>query len=247
MAKLLIVDESTIVCAVFKELLEKCDCFDYEIVQSYADAKNLLKQKRYEYAVVSRTLPDAKNGEIIALFNKYNIAPIVYTSELNEELIESFESANIVEYILRHRFDNVEQVLKRLKQLQENKNIKIIIVHDSAIYRHYLKNSLAMHNFKVLAVSSAHKVIHKLELHSDTSLVIVDTHLKESNGMDAIELVKYIRKLERENLKVLALTYESHSYETSCFLNEGADDYLLDDASKDEFYVRVYQNLKTSC
>lgn len=244
MAKLIIVDESTIVCAIFKELLEECECFDYKIVQNYEEAKKLLQRSRYEYAVVSRDLPDAKNGEVIALLNKHNIAPIVYTTKLDEDFIETFESAQIVEYILRHKFDNIKTVIERLKQLQENKKIKILILHDSSIYRSFLKNSLILHNFNVLTVENAHDAIHKIELHSDIELIILDNDLTQTLGMDALEFIRYVRKLNKPNLRILTISSETNSYKTSCFLNEGADDYMMSDHSKDELYVRIYQNIR---
>ena len=99
MIKLLIVEERVILRGVFNSLLCKDNVFDFDIVETYQEAKELLNNKKYEYAVVSRTLKDAKDGEIIALLNRYDIAPIVYIDELDEEFIDSFESAHIVDYV----------------------------------------------------------------------------------------------------------------------------------------------------
>jgi putative two-component system response regulator len=244
MAKLLIVDENSIVCSIFDKLLKKSNDFNYDIVSTYEDAKKLLIRYRYEYAVVSRTLPDAKNGEVIALLNKHNVAPIVFTVELDEEFVESFESAQIVEYILRHRFDNVEYVVQRLEQLHSNKDIKILIVHESPIYRRYLKSNLALHNFKVMDVATPQEALAKLELHVDIQLMIVDSELPTHYSMNALGLVEHIRKLGQNRLSIITIVSETNSYETSRFLNEGADDYLMRQPSRDELYVRIYQNIK---
>ena len=75
MSKLLIVEDSIIVQAIFKDLLDSIDNFEYDLVSSYEEAKKLLSKRRYEYGVVERVLPDAPNGEIIALFNKHYLAP----------------------------------------------------------------------------------------------------------------------------------------------------------------------------
>lgn len=247
MSKLLIVEESTILCGIFKRLLEQNAGFDYDIVQSYKEAEKHLNMNRYEYSVVSRTLPDAKNGEIIALVNKYNVAPIVYTAFIDEEFMESFESANIVEYILRHRYDNVKYVISRLNMLKENKQKTILIAHNSEIHRRYLSQNLSLHNFKVILVNSAYEAIQKLEIHKDICLMIVNKELTQVNGLeevDGLELVRRVRKMNLDNFKIISLASESNSYETSFFLNEGADDYLISQYSRDEFYTRLYQNLK---
>lgn len=247
MSKLLIVEESTILCGIFKRLLEQDGGFDFNIVQNYKDAKEYLSKYRYEFSVVSRTLPDANHGEIIALLNKHNVSPIVYTTEIDESFIESFESASIVEYILRHRYDNVKYVISRLNTLKDNKHKTVIIAHKSEIYRRYLKQNLSLHNFKVIMVDNAYEALQKLKLHEDIVLLIVNKDLEQVHGLDdvdGIELVRRIRELRRENLSIIALADEVNSYDTSFFLNEGADDYLIDQCSRDEFYVRIYQNLK---
>jgi len=54
----------------------------FDIVQNYADTEKLLRTKRYEFAVVDLHLPDAADGQIVTLVNKYNIAPIEHTSKI---------------------------------------------------------------------------------------------------------------------------------------------------------------------
>jgi len=177
MAKLLIVEESMILCGIFKRLIDEDATFSYDIVRTYEEAQECLSRYRYEYSVVSRTLSDAKNGEIIALLNKHNVAPIVYTDLIDENFMESFESANVVEYILRHRYNNVKYVVSRLKELQENKKRTILIVHKSEIYRRYLKQNLLLHKFKVVMVESAYEAIQQLDVHSNICLMIVNNDL----------------------------------------------------------------------
>ena len=247
MSKLLIVEESTILCGIFKKLLDHDGGFNYDVVQTYKEAQEFLSKYRYEFSVVSRNLTDASHGEIIALLNKHNVSPIVYTTSIDEDFMESFESANIVEYILRHRYDNVKYVIKRLNQLKENKKRTVLIVHKSELDRRYLKQNLSLHHFKVIIVDSAYEALQKLEVHKDICLVLVNNELAQVAGLEEVnglELVRRIRKMKRENLGIIALAQESNSYETSFFLNEGADDYLISQFSRDEFYVRIYQNLK---
>jgi len=247
MSKLLIVEEDKTLCNIFKELLSVDKSFNFDIANSYKEAQEYLNRFRYEFSVVSRTLSDAKDGKIIALLNKYNVAPIVFTQDIDEDFVEGFEGANIVEYILRHRYNNVKYVVSRLKQLQQNKQTKILLVHESDIYRRYLKQNLALHNFKVLDVSSANEAIQKLELHPDIALTFVSDKLKQVGGVtgfDGLELVKRVSKMELNSMKIIAIVSESNSYKTSLYLTEGADDYLINQFSRDELYVRVYQNLK---
>ena len=247
MSKLLIVEESTILCGIFKRLLNQDGGFEHNIVQTYKEAQECLSKNKYEFSVVSRTLLDANNGEVIALLNKYNIAPIVYTAKIDEGFMETFESANIIEYILRHRYDNVKYVVSRLKELKANKEKTILIVHNSETYGAYLEQNLVLHNFKVTVVKSAFEAIQKLKVHPDIRLMIVNNELDQVSGMeevDGLELVRRVRKIKKDNLKIIALVSESNSYLTSFYLNEGADDYLVSQFFRNELYVRIYQNLR---
>jgi putative two-component system response regulator len=247
MSRLLVVEESTILCGIFKKLLDKEKLFTFDIVQNYKDAQEHLNKYEYEFAVVSRTLPDASHGEIIALVNKHDIPPIVYATEIDEEFMESFESARIVEYILRHRYDNVKYVVARLKQLEENKKRTVLVAHKSEIYRRYLKQNLLLHNFNVILVKSAYEAIQKFEVYSDIDILIVNNELEQVSGLEDInglELVRRVRKMHHDNLNIIAIAVETNSHLTRYFLNEGADDYLLSQHSRSEFYVRIYQNLK---
>ena len=218
MIKLLIIEDRVILRGIFNSLLLKDSIFDFDIVESYEEAKKLLSSKKYEYAVASRTLPDAKNGEIIALLNKYTIAPIVYIDEVNEEFIDSFESAHIVDYVLKHRHDNVRYAIEKLKQLQENKKHTVLIVHNSSIYQRFLKHNLELHNFKVVMVDSAFEALQKLEVYHEIRLVIVGNDLVNIAGLetvDGVELVKRIRQMKKENVSILSIAEESNSYLTS--------------------------------
>jgi putative two-component system response regulator len=245
MSKLLIVEDSIIVQAIFKELLDEIALFEYDFASSYEEAKSFLTKRRYEYAVVERVLKDAKHGEIIPLLNKFHIAPIVFTTHIDEDFFDDFEGAQIVEYIQKVKYNNEAFVLQRLQQLQRNKQTTVIVVSDSIIYSHYLKQNLNLHSFKVFNAKNNDEAYEKIELHPETSLLIVDTNEPYVMPM---EVVAFAREREtKESLKIIILSEDSNSYETSKLLHAGADDYLIKDFSRDEFYTRVYQNINKLC
>ena len=241
MSKLLIVEDSIIVQAVFKELLDEIALFDYDFASNYAEAKLLLSKRRYEYSVVERVLKDAPHGEIIALFNKHHLAPIVFTNHIDEDFFDDFEGAQIVEYIQKVKHNNEITVVKRLQQLQRNKQITVVVVSDSIIYSHYLKQNLNLHGFKVFNAKNNEEAYEKIDLHPETSLLIVDSN---EPYVDPMKVVTYIRESKStDTLKIIVLSEESNCFFTSSLLHAGADDYLIKDFSRDEFYTRVYQNI----
>lgn len=245
MSKLLIVEDSIFVQAVFKEMLDAINNFDYDLVSSYEDAKKLLSKRRYEYGVVERVLPDAPNGEIIALFNKHYLAPLVFAKTIDEDFFDDFEGAHIVDYIQKVKYNNEENVIKKLLQLQQNKQKTVLVVSDSTVFSSYLKQNLNLHSFKVFSASNSEQAYEKLSLHPETTLLIVDSDGPYVNTKEVVSYAK--RSQSNEDLKILVLVEETNSYTTSQLLSSGADDYLVKDFSRDEFYVRVYQNINKLC
>jgi len=245
MSKLLIVEDSIIVQAIFKKLLTPLSEFDYDLASSYAEAKELLSKSRYEFCVCERSLKDAKHGEVIALLNKHNLAPIVFTSEINEDFFDDYEAAQIVEYVKKVKYNNEELVVSRLLQLKANKQTSVLVVSDSKIYSRYLKQNLNLHSFKVFNAHNNEDAYEKLDLHPEISLLIIDSN---EPYVDTLSVLKYARNsFDSKKLKIIVLSDETNSYFTSSMIHNGANDYLVKDFSRDEFYVRVYQNINKVC
>ena len=243
MAKLLIIEDSKMLCGIFEGLLSKYTEFNFTIANTYAEAKQYLKETRYEFAVADMNLPDAHNGEIIALLNKHNIAPIVFTGIFDEEFRDGFESAHIVDYILKERYDNILAVVEKLKQLELNKQKTVLVVDDSHTYINYLKQNLQLHYFKIFTACNGQEALKVLAEHPEIELMITDYHMPI---MDGLELVRKARKkYSKKDLSIITLTSETNSYTTSRFLKEGANDYITKPFSRDEFYARIYQNIQT--
>ncbi len=241
MSKLLIVEGSNIGRGLFKELLDANREFEYVLIGTYKEAKQELSKTRYEFAVVDNNLKDAPNGEIIALLNKHNIAPIVYIQELDEDTFEAFEGAQIAEYILKQQHHNAHQAMQRLLRLKANKDHTILVVNDSHIYNIYLKQSLHLHKFKVISANNNEKAREKLQLHPEIDVMIVDD---SKPYVDALELIKETRThTSTQEMKILVLAEDANSYETAQYLLVGADDYIVKQFSRSEFYTRIYKNI----
>lgn len=243
MGKLLIVEDSQMLCRVFEDLLKKYTNFTFDIATTYQEAETFLHNTRYEFAVAAMHLPDAHSGEIISLLNKHNIAPIVFTGIFDEDFRDGFESANIVDYVLKERYENIIYVIEKLRQLESNKNKLILVVDDSSLYANYVKQNLVIHRFKVLTASNGIEALKKLEMHPEIELIITDFHMPL---MDGLELVRQVRKKRtKKDLSIVVLTSETNSYTTSRFLKDGANDYITKPFSRDEFYARIYHNIET--
>ncbi len=241
MTRVLIVEDSQMLCRILKDMMEKYTPFAFDFAHTYKEAVDLLKQHTYDFAVTDLHLPDANDGQVVALVNRYNIAPIIFTADIDEELRDAFESSNIIDYVLKERFDNIVYVVEKLLQLQANRRKKVLIVEDSLTYRYYLRNNLEMHQFHIFEAAHGEAALRVIEEHPDIELVMTDYHMPI---MDGLELTRRIRrKHSKKDMAIIVLSSETKSYATSRFLKEGANDYITKPFSRDEFYARIYQNI----
>lgn len=241
MSRVLIIEDSKMLCTIMKDLLNRFTELDYDVAETYLQAEEFLKEHTYDYAVTDLHLPDCKDGEAVTLVNKHDLAPIIFTSDMSEELRDSFESSNIVDYILKERYDNIVAVIERLLQLEANRRKKVLIVDDSLTYRYYLKNNLEMHQFIVLEAENGSKALTVIEENPDIELIITDYYMPI---MDGLELTRKVRKkFSKKDMAIITLTGETKSFITSKFLKEGANDYITKPFSRDELYARIYQNI----
>ncbi len=241
MSRVLIIEDSKMLCTIMKDLLNRFTEFDYDVAETYLQAEEFLKEYTYDYAVTDLHLPDCEDGQAVTLVNDYDLAPIIFTSDMSEELRDSFESSNIVDYILKERYDNIVTVIEKLLQLEANRRKKVLVVDDSLTYRYYLKNNLKLHQFIVLEAENGSKALEVIEENPDIELIITDYHMPV---MDGLELTRKVRKkLSKKDVAIITLTSETKSFITSKFLKEGANDYITKPFSRDELYARIYQNI----
>ncbi len=241
MSRVLLVEDSKMLCKIMGELMQKYTSFEFDTAQTYAQAEKLLEQHHYDFCVVDLHLPDANDGQIVPLVNRYELSPIIFTADLSEELREAFESSNIIDYVLKERYDNIVYVVEKLLQLEANRRKKILIVEDSLTYRYYLKNNLAMHQFIILEAANGEIALEILKEHPEVELVLTDYYMPI---MDGLELTRRIRKRHsKRDMSIIVLTSETKSVITSKFLKEGANDFINKPFSRDEFYARIYQNI----
>lgn len=239
--RVLIVEDSQMLCRILSELMDRYTNFHYDIAATYAEAEALLQQHTYDFAVTDLHLPDANDGQIVALVNRYEIAPIIFTADMDETLRDAFESSNIIDYVLKERYDNIIYVVEKLLQLEANRRKKVLIVDDSLTYRFYLKNNLAMHQFRIFEAANGEAALRIIDEHPDIELILTDYHMPVMDGLEFTRRVR--RKHNKKEMAIIALSSDTGSYATSRFLKEGANDYITKPFSRDEFYARIYQNI----
>ena len=242
MAKLLLIEESALLSSIIAKLLKEYEeLFEYTIATSFHEAQKLLREQAYDYAITDLIFSDAQDGQIIPLLNRHKVAPIIFTQSIDAEFIEAFEESNIVDYILKERYENVKLVVKRLVQLEKNRDKKVLLIGHSITYRYFIANLLNMHNIKPLEASTAAEALSMVEKNPSIELILLDECKNEESSLNFIRTLR--RRYQEDGYKVVSLSQSDATLFRSMQFKEGVNDFLIKPFSRDEFYLRIYNYL----
>ncbi len=242
MNRVLLVEESKMLCSVIVKLLDELNQFSYDIASSFSEAEELLKVKQYKYAITDLVFSDAHDGQIIALLNRHKVAPIIFTSKIDVDFVEAFEESNIIDYVLKERYENVKLVVQKLVDLEKNSNKKVLVVGQSLTFRYYLRNLFHLHNLDVLQASSASEALSIVEHNPSLSLIVLDECNSQEQTLSFVRTLR--RRYQSDGYPIVSLSQMDDTTFRSMQFKEGVNDFLIKPFSRDEFYIRMYNHLK---
>lgn len=246
MKKYLLVEDSPIVIKIIKHISKAINGFDYDIAMSFEEAKSLITTNgadTYFVAVVDLNLPDAPDGEVVDYTIKQKIPTIVLTGTYDEEKREKMLSKKIVDYVVKESRFSYEYVMKLIKRLAKNQDIKILVADDSKASRNYIRDLLITHRYNVLTADDGDTALELLEQHPDIKLLITDYNMPRMNGF---ELVKNIRReISKNDLVIIGLSGEGDGKLTAKFIKNGANDFLNKPFGHEEFHCRIMHNIES--
>jgi diguanylate cyclase (GGDEF)-like protein len=245
MKKFLLVEDSPIVVKIITHINKSNAGFPFDIATSFAEAKTLIAKNgadEYLVAVIDLNLPDAPDGEVVDYSIEQKIPTIVLTGNYDEEKREKMLEKRIVDYVVKESRFSYEYVIKLIKRLAKNQDIKILVADDSKVSRRYIQEQLKTHLYQVYTADDGDTALEVLEQHSDIKLPITDYNMPRMNGFD---LVKNIRKeVSKNELVIIGLSGEGDGKLTAKFIKNGANDFLNKPFSHEEFHCRILHNIE---
>lgn len=244
MDKVLVVEDSESILSFEMEMIVERLHLEVVSAMSYKEAEAVIEQNKDDIfvALVDLVLPDAPYGEIIDLVLENLIPTIVFTGEYNNDLREFILQKRVVDYILKNNLNNFQYALRLIKRIHENRYMKAIIVDDSEFMRMKSRYSLSRLEIETLEAKNGYEALDLLEKHSDIRLMLVDFNMKE---IDGVELTDEIRKKYGSD-ELCIIGYSSNKDPQICieFLKKGANDFIPQSFSEEEFTLRVVNNLE---
>ncbi len=245
MKKFLLIEDSPIIVKIIKHLCKSDPELQCDTAASFSDAKKLIAENgadHYLVAVVDLNLPDAPDGEVVDFTIEQSIPTIVMTGNFDDSVREKMQEKKIVDYVTKESRYSYEYVIKQIKRLDKNRDIKILVADDSKVSRNYLKNLLEVQQFIVLTADDGDTALDLINKDPDIKLLITDYNMPRMNGF---ELVKNIRKeVSKNDLVVVGLSGEGDSALSAKFIKNGANDFLNKPFGQEEFNCRILHDIE---
>lgn len=235
---ILIVEDSRVVGSELKRVIEGNLGFRVEVASTYEAAHAYLNQHARDIflAILDLHLPDAQRGEVVDLFCSMAVPSLVFTSDFSEATRKRIQSKEIIDYIIKdsHAVDNV---LGYVGRLTRNRNIKVLVVEDSEVFRLFLSSLLHRQMFQVEDFPDAESALEYIEKNDDVSMVVIDYALP---GMDGIELTKRIRETyDKNELVIIGLSSVSDEMLTPRYIKSGANEFITKPFGLEAFFSRI--------
>ena len=210
---------------------------------SFEEAKLILEKERSSIflALVDLNVVDAKGTEHIDYMLDHKVPVIVITGELNDEIRNKILEKNIIDYIFKSKKEDMDYVIKLLKQVIRNSETKVVVADDSPLFRKLTGDLLRLQMFKVLEAKNGLDCLNIVEENPDIKLVLTDYNMKE---MDGFELTLRLReKYSKDSLIIISISGTDTKNISSKFIKIGVNDFITKPFTKEEFACRINMNM----
>jgi len=129
--RVLAVDDSKAVLNLLCAHLDQIKNVEYVKAINYAETKALLEQQNenpFLCAILDLNLPDAPNGEVVALVQKYNIPSIILTSSIDKAVKQTITAQLVLDYVTKNDVKAIEYIANEVEHIYKNQYDKVLIV-----------------------------------------------------------------------------------------------------------------------
>ncbi|MBI3146273.1 MAG: diguanylate cyclase [Pseudogulbenkiania sp.] len=240
--RVLVIEDSTMLIRPLCRMVEELG-FEAVPAQSLAELQQKLAgDTHFSAAVADYCLPDAPSGEALPPLFRAGIPTIVLTAHNDQQTREDILSMPVADYIPKDSPSALDYLMRMLKRIDRNPQIKVLVVDDSHTTRSLLREYLQRQLYQVLEAVDAEEALQILRQDSDIRLVLADYGMP---GMDGAQMTSAIRRLyTHTRLAIVGISVHQDKTMTPRFLKAGADDYLQKPFTFEEFTCRITRNVE---
>jgi diguanylate cyclase (GGDEF)-like protein len=167
---------------------------------------------------------------------------IALTESFDDDTRDTLLSKNIVDYVLKRSTDDIDYLVRLIRQLARNSAMEVLIAEDSSVYRKNLVDILKNQLFTTYEAKDGEEALDMIKKHENIKLVLTDYFMP---NMDGFELVTKLRKTKsKDELAIIAISSDTSEMVVSKFLKFGATDYIKKPYSKEEFICRINNHVE---
>jgi len=240
---LVVEDDEFYAQSIVALLRDQWSC-EVHIANNYAEAKNYLKQYRFDYhvAICDLGLPDAPDGEIVDLINKAKLDFIILSGLFDPLMRNQSVEKGAIDFIDKTNPNALFYVTELAGRLYKNRQIKILVVDDAKSARLVVKQMLEVQNYQVLEAENGVQALEILQQHDDIKVILTDYAMPVMDGFELV--VKVREQYSKEFLAIIGISGVNKPELSSNFIKNGANDFLVKPFSYNELLCRVNQNVE---
>ena len=242
MKKILIIDNSTVIRNVIKNLFTDNQNIIIFEASSKEKTEKLIKENEIFVVISNLFLNDSSDSQMLELLEKENIPTIIFSSSLETGLLN--KHSNIIDYVLKDS-NGFKYIYKLVSAMIFCCKENVLLVEDSKTISTQIKQILEKLLLKVTIVEDGIKALKTLNQEEKFSLIISDF---EMPNLDGLELTKKIRSINYyKNIPIIIVTKSNQNELKTKFYKYGANDIILKPILPEELIskvINIFLNLK---
>ncbi len=244
--KVLLVEDSRMFTVALSAQITQNAAAAVETCSTLAEMKLALEKRSNAYAVlvVDLNLQDSPGTQVLEAVAECGIPTIVFTGNFAFDKFDLPHGANIAEFILKDSPNVFEDVVSSVKRLLANDEIRVLVVSEKPEVRQLALSLLRGRRFLTSEACSAAEALSLMNDLPDIGLAVIDNALPDMPGETLVRTLRQEFSVERLRIVGTAVAGSSRS-SSSTFRRSGADDYIVQPFSEDEFHQRVATNIDT--
>lgn len=191
----------------------------------------------YLVALLDPNIPGSPDGEIIEYARSQGLPVIVIARDITPDARRLFLKWNVVDYVLKSSNSALDYLVDTIGRIQQNRDIKVLVVEDSRTARDSLIRLLSGQLFQVLQANDGREALAVLADHPDIKLIVTDYDMPV---MDGFELIRRVREHHSKNkLAIIGMSASGEELLSARLLKTGANDFVPKPFQVEEFHRRV--------
>lgn len=164
MKPVLVVEDSKLFSTILSQKINAELHVPVHTAASFREARQLIEkeQAQFSIALLDLTLPDSTGEAIVDYVVSKHIPAVVFTGDYSEGTQRMVWSKKVVDYVLKEGPHSIDYIVSLVRRLDRNRNVKVMVVEDSAVQRKHARHLFEVHQYQVLEARNGEEALRIL-------------------------------------------------------------------------------------